>query len=379
MKEEIKIALVTNFPLPYTGIGSWTTMMNYHLSHDNNIDYVLSPKSEAKLEGATPITISSPGLLKKLYYKLGFGSKLNGYINAISRLLSVENYLIIQVVDNYGILINLLKFIEKNNLRKRVYIQYFHHGFSTFTKSAKMISQIDELILLSESSYKSFKRDCVELPVKITINPNGVEATKFFPVSGSEKNMLRKKHQIDEDKMIFVWCSQDREKKGLDIIIQAWKKLVKDYSDAIELLIIGTHKEIPVKNVKVIGRVANDQLGKYYQLSDFFLFSTLCHEGFGLALVEALKSGIYCIASDNGSVSEVLNHGQYGILVANPNNVESWVATIKTEIEKYSASHRTNPYLKNIPKDLYAMESWHNRTNKIAVEARENFFNRYYI
>lgn len=42
----VKTVLISNFPLPFLGIASWTTRINYHLSNDCSIDYLICPKSK---------------------------------------------------------------------------------------------------------------------------------------------------------------------------------------------------------------------------------------------------------------------------------------------------------------------------------------------
>ena len=108
----------------------------------------------------------------------------------------------------------------------------------------------------------------------------------------------------------------------------------------MELLVIGTNNNIVNKGVRFLGQIPNNQLAQYYQLADFYLFPTLCHEGFGLSLAEALKCGLYCIASNNGSVAEVLNYGEYGRVIENPNLVKNWVSEIGLSIKDYIQNNK---------------------------------------
>ena len=176
-----------------------------------------------------------------------------------------------------------------------------------------------------------------------------------------------------------MWCSQDRKKKGLEIILQAWEELLKVTTYKIELLVIGTNKVIDLKCVRVIGKVPNNELNKYLQISDFYLFSTLCQEGFGLSLLEALKCGNYCIASNMGAVSEVLNEGKYGKLIDCPHFVNSWVEAILESLDEYVNNQQVNPYLKNVPSNLYDIVLWNDGLKNIIKEAKNSFSKRYYL
>jgi glycosyltransferase involved in cell wall biosynthesis len=379
MKISIKTILISDISLPYKGIGSWTTMFNYLLLCDNEIDYIICPKSYVKANNVERRFVKSITIFQKAKNKLDGVSIFNRYINELKILLKSETKVIVQLVDNLGLLKAVSKFIEDEGLRERIYVQFFFHGFSPFNSTEKMFSQIDELILLSNSSYLSFKHNCISLPVKVSISNNGVDSAKFKPVSKKKKEVLREKYIISKEKMIFAWCSQDRKKKGLDIILQSWKYLLNEFPNDIELLVIGTEKDIKLPNVKVIGRIPNNELVEYYQLSDFYLFPTLCHEGFGLSLAEALKCGCYCIASNNGAVPEVLKQGKYGKLIEHPNIIQNWVDEIIKSIKEYKSLNNKNPYQQNIPDKLFDMKNWVDNYNKIIKTAKENFLIRYYL
>ena len=106
----------------------------------------------------------------------------------------------------------------------------------------------------------------------------------------------------------------------MHLILDAWKRVYAQRQDII-LWVIGCEPKSPQEGVMYLGRILNDELPSYFQASDCFLFPTLCHEGFGLSLIEALHCGNYCIASALGGVPEVLQYGKFGKLIENPHFV----------------------------------------------------------
>jgi glycosyltransferase involved in cell wall biosynthesis len=97
------------------------------------------------------------------------------------------------------------------------------------------------------------------------------------------------------------------------------------------------------------------------------LFPTLCHEGFGLSLIEALYTGNYCIASALGGVPEVLQNGQYGKLIENPHFIEEWIDAIDEFL------HRKNDQNLVLPKDMYSADLWKQNMDKLIIKAKELF------
>ena len=200
------------------------------------------------------------------------------------------------------------------------------------------------------------------LPNKNLMLHNGIDTSKFFKITESEK--LKLKAEIGNSaKKTFVWCSQDRHKMGLHLILDVWKRIHKNRSDC-ELVVIGTEISESQNGARFLGKIPNDVLPKYFQAADVYLFPTLCHEGFGLSLIEALHCGNYCIASSLGGVPEVLQYGKLGKLIENPHFVNDWVIAI----EDYLTN---NPEVLEVEKELYSATSWTIGMNNIILNAKE--------
>ena len=354
---DVKVILISQYPLPYNKIGSWTKMYNNYISESKNqIDLIICPELTKDYYEKTEYIIYK----KPKYYKLK--SKLTGnrffYItNVLLKYINQhsKSKFIIQIVDNFGLLKSLCKLIIDNKLKEKVYIQYFYHGF-TFNSNKndikETISKVDELILLTNLSKNSILKQLKVLPPRIKILHNGIETPLFNS----------KKRENDIHKIIFLWCSQDRPKKGLSTILNIWDAFYQKHQNT-ELWVVGTYNEIKGSGITSFGRVENNKLPDVYKKADVYLFPTLCLEGFGLTLAEALHCGCFCIASNLGGVPEVLNFGEYGWLIDNPENPKNWYnAMTKFMLEK--------PIPIPIPKDLYSFKNWSSNMNKIIDEAK---------
>lgn len=67
-------------------------------------------------------------------------------------------------------------------------------------------------------------------------------------------------------------------------------------------------------NVKFVGFLSRESLADLYEDSDLFVAPTY-HDGFGLALIEAMKFGIACMSSTRSIAPEVIDHGRSGFLL----------------------------------------------------------------
>ncbi len=360
-----KVILISQVPLPFDKIGSWTTLYKNYLMSNHQIDYIVCSEPKLKFESVDYSFVTNDfsekvirKLTKNTYY---------GYLKALDKIIKPNEKYIIQIIDNYGIVKNLVDFLGKNHKRNQCYLQFFYHSFPPFYANFHgrwFFESIDEMVLLTHDSYLAHKDTYTILPTRFSVLHNGIDTSKFYPVSIVEKEQLKKEQNL-LDKKIFVWCSQDRPKKGLHIVLDAWKRVYETRQDIV-LWVIGCEPKRPVNGVEYLGIIPNDELPKYYQSADCYLFSTLCHEGFGMSLIEALHCGNHCIASATGGVPEVLQYGKLGKLINEPNFVSEWEKAILEFLNKESV------FDISIPKDLYSAIKWNEGMNMLIENAKKN-------
>lgn len=357
-----KVILISQFPLPYSKIGSWTRMYQNYLGATHKIDFVVCNQPEVLLDNVD-YKIVSESFVSKIKKRI-FKNQYEDYFQALEQLLKKNQKYLIQIVDNFGIVKDLDSFLKQKNLRKNCYLQFFYHGFPPFYENFQsrcFFETIDEMVLLTHDSYFAHKNYYTVLPVRFSVLHNGIDTDLFFQVEAEEKRSLKQQLNV-VDKKVFIWCSQDRPKKGLHLVLDAWKKVYSQNKNII-LWVIGSESDVLIEGVIFMGKIPNNELPKYYQTADCYLFPTLCHEGFGLSLIEALHCGCYCIASALGGVPEVLQYGKYGKLIDNPHFVSAWEEAILEFLNKPLS-------FENVPTTLYSSESWNSGMNEIIEKAK---------
>ncbi len=361
-----KVILLSQIPLPYSNIGSWSTLYDNYLTQKHQIDYIICEKPNRNYLNIKYHHIKN-NLFDKIFEKITKNNFLK-FQFALKKVIKKDEKYIIQIIDNTGLAKKINQFLIKEKLREQCYIQFFYHGFSSIDSGnfgVNFTSNLNELILLTKLSYNKFKLDSNVLTPKISILNNGVDTTKFYKIDNNQKLILKKDLRL-ENKKIILWCSQDRPKKGLHIVLEAWQTIHKNNSNTI-LLIIGCEPRIPQNGVLYLGKIPNFDLPKYYQVADIYLFPTLWQEGFGMSLAEALHCGCYCIASAFGGVPEVLNFGKWGVLIENPNFVSEWITAIKDFLD-----NKIKPF--EFPNDVFTAQKWNLEMNQIIENAKSCFF-----
>jgi len=151
----------------------------------------------------------------------------------------------------------------------------------------------------------------------VTIIPNGIEYDKFqnFNVM-NKKEYLQKytKHELNAEKII-ISMGRIQKKKGFDILINSFSKVLDVYSDSI-LLIAGDDEgeqealEKQIQQLKLenkvyfIGSILGQDKIDFLANADLFVLPSH-NENFGNVYVESLAAGTPIVASTGTPWSEV--------------------------------------------------------------------------
>lgn len=175
---------------------------------------------------------------------------------------------------------------------------------------------------------------------KIIENKNGIDTQKYIPVKKDAKVKIRNKLGLP-DARIFTYTGRITKGKGLTNLINVWGKIVKKYPETF-LLLIGSGQGFALSSenkfeemvyerklenyVKFLGHVEN--IHEYLQSSDGFIFPTR-YEALSNCLLEALSTGLPCIATRVGGNVDVISHGKNGLLIKNGDEKELYIAVEK--------------------------------------------------
>lgn len=157
---------------------------------------------------------------------------------------------------------------------------------------------------------------------------NGVSA-HFKPLDEIQTAAIRIKYSLPENYCFFLGNLDP--KKNTPNTLKAFALFVKRSSTKPKLVMIDFKpadlekilQEIDepelLQHMHILGYVPNVDLPGIYQLSQFFLYTSL-RESFGIPMLEAMACGTPVITSDSSSMPEIA--GDAAILV-DPNDVES--------------------------------------------------------
>ncbi|UNK18767.1 glycosyltransferase family 4 protein [Paenibacillus sp. N3/727] len=172
----------------------------------------------------------------------------------------------------------------------------------------------DSFIVLSEyfrnmlvENYGVGERD-------VHIIPGAVDHERFRPHPNREQ--LRTQLGICPNQPLLFCIRRLVRRMGIDRLIHAMVDVVRQHPDT-QLFIGGDgpmraeyealiHQLGLSSNVKLLGRISNEELVQYYQAADISVVPTLTLEGFGLITVESLACGTPVLGTPYGGTKEIL-------------------------------------------------------------------------
>ena len=126
--------------------------------------------------------------------------------------------------------------------------------------------------------------------------------------------------------------------KGIEVLMQSWNKLPKDFKGELHIVGDGILRDEVEKwgrgdnRVKIYGRLGKEELNKVYEKCDVLVFPSICIENQPQVIVEAMRHGLFIIASDTGGAGELLRW------YAKARLVEPGSLDFRTCLEKYYSS-----------------------------------------
>ena len=162
---------------------------------------------------------------------------------------------------------------------------------------------------------------------RVYLVENGVDASHFMPLPRSAD--LLDRYGLTGN-FTFISVSRLLEKKGIDLAIKAFARVVSRYPDSRFLVVgEGPYRETLEKLAaasdvagKVIftGAVSADEIVDHYVLGDVFVMPNrrLANgdtEGFGLVFLEANACGLPVIAGSDGGSTDAVRHAVNGLVV----------------------------------------------------------------
>lgn len=181
------------------------------------------------------------------------------------------------------------------------------------------LSPYGRLLMCSHEMGRAFETYCGVSPRRITAVPNGIDLSVFSPAVKIDKRELRRELDLPLDCPIVLYVGSVIARKGVDVLIEAWKAVVAQRPEA-RLVIVGSTRPRPtvrgseaLESERYFSRIGEqvdqldnprsvifagevDNVHDYYHACDLFAFASR-HEGLPSVVMEAMACGVPCVVA----------------------------------------------------------------------------------
>ncbi len=188
---------------------------------------------------------------------------------------------------------------------------------------ARLTRRVDAFVAISDEIRQGLLADGVA-PEKIHRIANFVDPTLFHPPAPGEREAAKERRGYGGQTLV-LWTGRLVDRKGVAHLLQAWAGLAPRFPEARLLLLgegqlLGDLTELARRlgvaaTVRFGGRV--EDVAEWLRTADLFVLPSL-QEGLPNALLEAMASGLPCVATRIGGVTDVVGGGALLVPPADP-------------------------------------------------------------
>jgi len=194
------------------------------------------------------------------------------------------------------------------------------------TLKQKLRSRLLRRTFVSGQGLKNNLFACFRYPAdRTSVLYHGVDTQRFQPFL-ADRIEYRRAHAIPDDATVIVSHGRLAPVKRVDRILNAFAVLSGEHANLWLLLTLyGPLKEEIEKivassdtyrRVKLVG--FQEDASKLLKAGDVYVLAS-DREGFGIALIEAMSTGLVCVATNCQGPAEIVVNGENGILVGATN------------------------------------------------------------
>jgi glycosyltransferase involved in cell wall biosynthesis len=187
------------------------------------------------------------------------------------------------------------------------------------------------LIITNSAGTRADVTRCYSVaPEKVHTVYYGVDQDRFRPPTSDERIASRSALRWDADRPVVLFAGAlGDERKGFRCVFEAWKVLCGDLSWDVDLAVAGTGSTLPswkrrAADAGLSPRIHflgfNDRMSEVMAACDA-LVSPVRYEAYGLAVQEALCSGLPAFVTRTAGIAERYPGSMSDLLIDDPNDV----------------------------------------------------------
>ncbi|GAA4463452.1 glycosyltransferase [Nibrella saemangeumensis] len=241
-------------------------------------------------------------------------------------------------------------------------VGYWKKQLMSFVLQKRLVERADLVQINNTDEEQDLLRYLGHRHPNTVIIPNGIPLQDFavLPPKGS----FRQQYGIPADKKMVLFMSRLNRKKGLDLLLPAFHRYTRDYTDAVLVLAGPDDGYQAATNAYIadhglqdriirVGMITGDT--KKAALADANIFVLPSYsEGFSMAVLETMAAGLPALLSDRVGFGEVIRQRKAACLVEL--NTDSVYAGLKELLHNDAYREQVRQNALNLVREQYDIE-----------------------
>jgi spore coat protein SA len=263
-------------------------------------------------------------------YRVPTGSPAK-YLTHVKKILKKRRFDVLQI-DNRPEFVRQIK-----SMFPKATVSLYLHSLtfvnSPHTSRAETLGGLRkaDLIITNSSSLESrLSARFPSMSRKIRVAWLGVDTSRFSPIQKTSHPRA----------FTLLFAGRLIPRKGIPVLLQAAKLVKSQIAQPVKVMIAGgsptskyarqlqsLSRKFGV-HAEFLGTVPHRSIHRVFRKADLFICPSQKHESFGLVNVEAMSSGLPVVASKNGGIKEIIEHGRTGLLINQYRNPQAFAEAI---------------------------------------------------
>ncbi|WP_186446103.1 glycosyltransferase family 4 protein [Paenibacillus cremeus] len=301
------------------------------------------------------------------------GSTRDSYLRNALKKVAHRHYDMIQIDNRPRFVKRVRKVFPTTPIAVFLHsVTFISPPMTSLKQAANDLGYADLIIGNSSSLKKTILKRFPNLRNKVHYVHLGVNLKEYRPPTLQVRIHARRKHKVS-GRFAILFAGRLIPRKGIPVLMKAVKTVQKSVPSVKLLVAGGTGKRAYKAYLQRLGQTLNipvsfkgyvsrSEMPRFYWSGDCFVCPSQGLEAFGLVNVEAMASGLPCIASKNGGIAEIIKHDQNGLLVDDFSNPKQFAKQIIRVAHNSKIAKRL---AKQAREDVLARFSWKNTANKL--------------
>lgn len=275
------------------------------------------------------------------------GKVLEIYREGVVKYVESNQFDLIHIFNRPRLVMPIRKVAPNSKITLSMHNDMFNIGKIDPDEANLVIEEVSNIVTVSDYVGNVIKTLYPQSSDKVRTIYSGVDSERFLPGNDSRivgtRNSLRREFGL-ENKTVILFAGRLSENKGVDRLIRALPELSKTFNN-LALVIVGSNwfsqnnitdyvayiRAISKRqNVPVIttGFVSPFEMQNWFAVADIFVCTSLWQEPLARVHYEAMAAGLPIVTTARGGNPEVIEPGENGYIVENPDDPSEFAAKI---------------------------------------------------